>query len=217
MNGQPTAENTRVCGGDGEMPGFRNWENPDHIAELARLWNVDPDAIPHWTPPTHAESSFAFFLHVIAGRILLESPLASPTDQGSRTSLTPSPRPMTITQFLGLLVVMLGAARLCGALAKAVGQPTVLGELVGGRAPRLVGPGPRRPRGRGDSSPRGAGRHPPALRHRPRDRPAEAPEGRRGLGGRRRRRRRPAVRPRVMPPAVSSGFRISSPSWPGRR
>jgi Kef-type K+ transport system membrane component KefB len=40
----------------------------------------------------------------------------------------------TFAQFLGLLVVMLAAARLCGALAKAVGQPTVLGELVVGVA-----------------------------------------------------------------------------------
>ena len=39
---------------------------------------------------------------------------------------------LTVAQFLGLLVVMLAAARLCGALAKAVGQPTVLGELVAG-------------------------------------------------------------------------------------
>ena len=54
MNGQPTAQNTRECGADGEMPGFRNWENPDHIAELARLWNVDRMTIPHWAPPTHA-------------------------------------------------------------------------------------------------------------------------------------------------------------------
>ena len=42
MNGQPTAQNTRECGGDGELPVFRNWENPDHVAELAELWNVDP-------------------------------------------------------------------------------------------------------------------------------------------------------------------------------
>ena len=42
MNGQPTAQNTRECGADGEFPAFRNWENPDHIAELARLWNVEP-------------------------------------------------------------------------------------------------------------------------------------------------------------------------------
>ncbi|WP_406697919.1 cation:proton antiporter [Singulisphaera sp. Ch08] len=39
---------------------------------------------------------------------------------------------LNVPQFLGLLVVMLGTARLCGALAKAIGQPTVLGELVAG-------------------------------------------------------------------------------------
>src|SRR5262245_7625440 len=39
---------------------------------------------------------------------------------------------LTVAQFLGLLVAMLAAARLCGALAKAVGQPSVLGELVAG-------------------------------------------------------------------------------------
>ena len=41
MNGQPTAQNNRECGADGDLPGFRNWENPDHVAELAELWNVD--------------------------------------------------------------------------------------------------------------------------------------------------------------------------------
>jgi anaerobic selenocysteine-containing dehydrogenase len=54
MNGQPTAENTRECGADGDLPGFRNWANPAHIDELAKLWNVDPLVIPHWAPPTHA-------------------------------------------------------------------------------------------------------------------------------------------------------------------
>jgi anaerobic selenocysteine-containing dehydrogenase len=54
MNGQPTAQNTRECGANGDLPGFRNWENPEHIEELARLWNVDPLVIPHWAPPTHA-------------------------------------------------------------------------------------------------------------------------------------------------------------------
>src|SRR3954451_15493059 len=39
---------------------------------------------------------------------------------------------LTVPQFLGLLVVMLGVAKLCGTLARAVGQPTVLGELVAG-------------------------------------------------------------------------------------
>lgn len=35
-------------------------------------------------------------------------------------------------QFLGLLVIMLGSAKLLGALAQRVGQPAVLGELVAG-------------------------------------------------------------------------------------
>ncbi|MEU8820157.1 nitrate reductase [Actinoplanes sp. NPDC048796] len=54
MNGQPTAENTREAGGDGDLPGFRNWDNPEHIRQLAELWNVDEMTIPHWSPPTHA-------------------------------------------------------------------------------------------------------------------------------------------------------------------
>ena len=54
MNGQPTAQNNRECGADGDLPGFRNWENPDHVDELARLWKVDPLVIPHWALPTHA-------------------------------------------------------------------------------------------------------------------------------------------------------------------
>jgi Kef-type K+ transport system membrane component KefB len=37
-----------------------------------------------------------------------------------------------ITQFLGMLVVMLGVAKLAGYLAQRFGQPAVLGELVGG-------------------------------------------------------------------------------------
>ena len=54
MNGQPTAENTRECGADGDLAGFRNWSNPSHIEALADVWNVDPMAIPHYTAPTHA-------------------------------------------------------------------------------------------------------------------------------------------------------------------
>ncbi|MGC7100721.1 molybdopterin oxidoreductase family protein [Amycolatopsis lurida] len=53
MNGQPTAENTRECGADGDLTGFRNWANDAHVAELARLWNLDPLQIPHYAPPTH--------------------------------------------------------------------------------------------------------------------------------------------------------------------
>jgi ferredoxin-nitrate reductase len=54
MNGQPTAENTRETGADGDLPGFRNWDNPSHVRELAALWNVELHTIPHWSPPTHA-------------------------------------------------------------------------------------------------------------------------------------------------------------------
>ena len=60
MNGQPTAENTRETGADGSLPGFRNFENPGHVDELAELWNVDPLTIPHWAPPTHAMQIFRF-------------------------------------------------------------------------------------------------------------------------------------------------------------
>jgi len=60
MNGQPTAENTRECGADGDLTGFRNWANDAHVAELARLWNVDPMRIPHYAPPTHAMQMFRY-------------------------------------------------------------------------------------------------------------------------------------------------------------
>jgi anaerobic selenocysteine-containing dehydrogenase len=60
MNGQPTAQNNRECGADGDLPGFRNWENPAHVQELAALWNVDPLVIPHWAPPTHAMQIFRY-------------------------------------------------------------------------------------------------------------------------------------------------------------
>lgn len=58
MNGQPTAQNTRETGADGDPPGFRNWANREHVRELAALWNVEPDMIPHWSPPTHALDIF---------------------------------------------------------------------------------------------------------------------------------------------------------------
>ncbi|MFL6135926.1 MAG: molybdopterin oxidoreductase family protein [Nocardioidaceae bacterium] len=60
MNGQPTAQNTRECGADGDLPGCRNWDNEQHVADLARLWNVDPLTIPHWAPPTHAMQIFDY-------------------------------------------------------------------------------------------------------------------------------------------------------------
>ena len=60
MNGQPTAQNTRECGANGEFVAFRNWQNPDHVAEQARIWNVEPSKLPTWTPPTHAMQIFQF-------------------------------------------------------------------------------------------------------------------------------------------------------------
>lgn len=53
MNGQPTAQNTREAGANGTLPGFRNWQNDQHVKDLARLWNVDWQQIPHFSPPTH--------------------------------------------------------------------------------------------------------------------------------------------------------------------
>lgn len=52
MNGQPTAQNTRECGANGELPVFFNWHNEKHIKKLASIWNVEPSTIPHWGPPT---------------------------------------------------------------------------------------------------------------------------------------------------------------------
>lgn len=60
MNGQPSAENNREAGCGAALPGFRNWDNPEHVQELAELWNVDPIVIPHWTPPTNANAIFRY-------------------------------------------------------------------------------------------------------------------------------------------------------------
>jgi anaerobic selenocysteine-containing dehydrogenase len=60
MNGQPTAQNTRETGCNGDLSGFRNWQNEQHVQELAELWNVDPLQIPHWGPPTHAMQIFRY-------------------------------------------------------------------------------------------------------------------------------------------------------------
>jgi ferredoxin-nitrate reductase len=60
MNGQPTAQNNRETGADGDLPGFRNWENEQHIEVLAKLWDVDPIVIPHWAEPTHAMQIFRY-------------------------------------------------------------------------------------------------------------------------------------------------------------
>lgn len=66
MNGQPTAQNTRECGANGDLPGFRNWQNDEHVADLARVWNVEPEAIAYYAPPTHA---MQMFRHAEQGRL----------------------------------------------------------------------------------------------------------------------------------------------------
>jgi anaerobic selenocysteine-containing dehydrogenase len=53
MNGQPSAQNTRECGADGDLTGFRNWANDDHVTDLAGIWNLDPENLRHDAPPTH--------------------------------------------------------------------------------------------------------------------------------------------------------------------
>lgn len=38
--GQPSSMNTRECGADGAYPAYRNWENRQHMTDLAARWNV---------------------------------------------------------------------------------------------------------------------------------------------------------------------------------
>jgi ferredoxin-nitrate reductase len=84
MNGQPTAQNNREAGCDGEFPGFRNHLNPVHMNDLARLWNIDPVKVPHWSEPTHVENILSF---IAAGTIEMlwisgTNPLVSLPDSG---------------------------------------------------------------------------------------------------------------------------------------
>jgi ferredoxin-nitrate reductase len=58
MNGQPTAQNNRECGADGDLPGFRNWDDELHVQQLADAWDVDVATIPHDAQPTHATEIF---------------------------------------------------------------------------------------------------------------------------------------------------------------
>ena len=60
MNGQPTAQNNRESGCDGEFPAFRNFSNKIHMQELADIWNIDFDKLPHWNQPTHVENMLKY-------------------------------------------------------------------------------------------------------------------------------------------------------------
>jgi anaerobic selenocysteine-containing dehydrogenase len=63
MNGQPTAENSRETGSGGDLSGFRNFDNPHHVAQMAKLWNVAPSTLPNWGPPTHALQIFDYVMN----------------------------------------------------------------------------------------------------------------------------------------------------------
>ena len=60
MNGQPTAQNNRETGCDGEFPAFRNFSNKNHMQELANIWNIEYSKIPHWNQPTHIENMLKY-------------------------------------------------------------------------------------------------------------------------------------------------------------
>ncbi|KAL4939129.1 hypothetical protein BDV06DRAFT_231248 [Aspergillus oleicola] len=44
MNGQPTTQNNRETGCDGEYP------------EIAKIWNIDVQKVPHWNEPTYIQN-----------------------------------------------------------------------------------------------------------------------------------------------------------------
>jgi anaerobic selenocysteine-containing dehydrogenase len=46
ITGQATAMSNRETGGSSALSGYRNYYNPNHVAELETLWNVAPGTIP---------------------------------------------------------------------------------------------------------------------------------------------------------------------------
>jgi anaerobic selenocysteine-containing dehydrogenase len=53
MNGQPTAQNTRECGANGELAAFLNWDNIEHVKTYAAHFGQTEADVPHHAPPTH--------------------------------------------------------------------------------------------------------------------------------------------------------------------
>jgi len=43
--GQPSSMSTRETGANGTYPAYRNWEDPEHMQDLARRWNVPPELL----------------------------------------------------------------------------------------------------------------------------------------------------------------------------
>ena len=125
MNGQPTAQNTRETGANGDFMGMRNWQNPDHVAELARLWNVEPLQIPHWGPPTHV---MQIFRYVETGSIRFLWIIGT----NPAVSLPQLPRIRSILEDEDLfLVVSDGFLSETGALADVVLPAALWGEKTG--------------------------------------------------------------------------------------
>lgn len=100
MNGQPTAENTRECGADGDLAGFRNWSNAAQVADLARVWNVEPDAIPHWSPPTHVMQMLRYLEDGSMGMLWVQAtnPLVSLPELGRVRSVLSQDRVFLVAQ-----------------------------------------------------------------------------------------------------------------------
>ena len=43
--GQPSSMSTRETGADGTYPAYRNWEDPNHMRDLAKRWNVPQELL----------------------------------------------------------------------------------------------------------------------------------------------------------------------------
>ena len=79
--GQPSSMNTRECGADGTYPAYRNWEDPSHMRDLARRWNVPVELL--GKKPVSAPEIFELvekgFVKVLWN--ICTNPLASMTDR----------------------------------------------------------------------------------------------------------------------------------------
>jgi ferredoxin-nitrate reductase len=102
MNGQPTAQNTRETGADGDLSGMRNWSNESHVRELAELWNVDVATIPHWAPPTHAMQIWRYLEQGSIGLLWISAtnPAVSLPDLGRVRRVLGAEAPMIVVQDL---------------------------------------------------------------------------------------------------------------------
>lgn len=100
MNGQPTAQNNRETGCDGEYPGFRNFQNPKQMQEIADVWNIPLIKLPHWNQPTHVENMLRF---IAEGSIQMfwisgTNPLVSLPNLAQKRDLLTKPDLFVVTQ-----------------------------------------------------------------------------------------------------------------------